>query len=616
MSQSRQLASIMFTDIVGYTAIMGNDEQKALGILKKNRELQKPIIEEFNGNYIKELGDGIMASFNTVSDSVYAAIKIQEKCHAEKDFQLRIGIHLGEVVFENEDIFGDGVNIASRIQSITSPGSIYVSESVHNNVSNKQSIETRFVKQEMLKNVKDPVRIYEVITNFEPAFPNTPVNQPSPYAAENSIAVLPLLNMSNDPDQDYFCDGISEEIINALAQLKNLRVIARTSAFSFKGKNYDAREIGKSLDVMTLLEGSVRKAGNRLRIIIQLIRVSDGSHLWSNRYDRELEDIFAIQEDIAKNVATALKGFLTSEEKEIIRRPETIIEAYEYFLKGRQFFHKLQLSDARKMFEKAIELDAEYALAYAGLADAYSWLYEWEGGTESDLELAEKNSLRALSLASNLSESHSSRGFVLSLNKRYDEAEQEFKEAIHLNSNSYDAYYLYGRACFARGQIEKSAELFLKASEVRREDYQSVLLLAQSLRILGKDESQEVTRDGILRARKQLKINPTDRRILSLTSVSLLEIGEREEAFKWMNQALALYPEDAGVLINGACLYALDGNKEKALTLLESAFSKGYGNRNWIEHDTDYDLLRDEPRFKALITPTPVNRGEGKKLPD
>jgi adenylate cyclase len=616
MSQSRQLASIMFTDIVGYTAIMGNDEQKALGILKKNRELQKPIIEEFNGNYIKELGDGIMASFNTVSDSVYAAIKIQEKCHAEKDFQLRIGIHLGEVVFENEDIFGDGVNIASRIQSITSPGSIYVSESVHNNVSNKQSIETRFVKQEMLKNVKDPVRIYEVITNFEPAFPNTPVNQPSPYAAENSIAVLPLLNMSNDPDQDYFCDGISEEIINALAQLKNLRVIARTSAFSFKSKNYDAREIGKSLDVMTLLEGSVRKAGNRLRIIIQLIRVSDGSHLWSNRYDRELEDIFAIQEDIAKNVATALKGFLTSEEKEIIRRPETIIEAYEYFLKGRQFFHKLQLSDARKMFEKAIELDAEYALAYAGLADAYSWLYEWEGGTESDLELAEKNSLRALSLASNLSESHSSRGFVLSLNKRYDEAEQEFKEAIHLNSNSYDAYYLYGRACFARGQIEKSAELFLKASEVRREDYQSVLLLAQSLRILGKDESQEVTRDGILRARKQLKINPTDRRILSLTSVSLLEIGEREEAFKWMNQALALYPEDAGVLINGACLYALDGNKEKALTLLESAFSKGYGNRNWIEHDTDYDLLRDEPRFKALITPTPVNRGEGKKLPD
>jgi len=261
MPQSRQLASIMFTDIVGYTALMGNDEQKALGILKKNRELQKPIIEQFNGRYIKELGDGIMASFHTVSDSVNAAIKIQSACNAVNDFQLRIGIHLGEVVFENEDVFGDGVNIASRIQTITAPGSIYVSESVHHNVSNKQGIETRFVKQEMLKNVKDPVRIYEVITSVETAFPQTPIKQQSQKPLEYSIAVLPLLNMSNDPDQEYFCDGISEEIINALAQLNNLRVISRTSAFSFKGKNHDAREIGKSLDVTTLLEGSVRRQG-------------------------------------------------------------------------------------------------------------------------------------------------------------------------------------------------------------------------------------------------------------------------------------------------------------------------------------------------------------------
>jgi len=600
MHSSRQLAAIMFTDIVGYTALMGSHEQKAFEFLKKNRQIQKPVIEQFNGKFIKELGDGILASFNTVTDAVYAAIKIQEECNAAKDFHLRIGIHLGEVLFENDDVFGDGVNIASRIQSAATPGSIYVSESVYSNISNKHDINARFVKQEKLKNVKEPVRIYEIITGSV-ADTLYSEKEKTKQSFSNSIAVLPLLNMSNDPEQDYFCDGITEEIINALAQLNNLRVIARTSAFSFKGKNLDVREIGKTLDVETLLEGSVRKAGNRLRITTQLVRVSDASHLWSNRYDRELEDIFSIQEDIASNVATALRGFLTSEEKEVIRRPETIIEAYEYFLKGRQLFHKLFLKEAKGMFEKAIRLDTDYALAYAGLADVHSWLYEWEGGEDSDLAAAEKNSLKALSLAPNLSESHTARGYVLSLGKRYDEAEQEFNEAIRLNSNSFDVYYFYGRASFARGQIEKSAEMFLKASEVRKEDYQSVLLLAQSLRILGKDQTQETIRKGIERARKQLELNPTDRRALSLASGSLYEIGEKEEAFTWLNKALKLYPEDPGVLINAACLFAKNDNKEEALKMLELAVGKGYGKKDWIENDPDYDSVRNEPRFKALL---------------
>ena len=601
MSQSRQLAAIMFTDIVGYTSLMGLDEQKAFDILKKNRALQKPIIEQFHGRWIKELGDGIMVSFNTVTDAVNAAVKIQEGSTESGDFQLRIGIHLGEVVFENEDVFGDGVNIASRIQAISNPGSIYISESVQNNISNKPGMETRFVKQEMLKNVKEPVRIYEVISSVEKKSSETTSKEITYPVFENSIAVLPLLNMSNDPEQDYFCDGISEEIINALAQLNHLRVIARTSAFSFKGKNHDVREIGKSLDVTTLLEGSVRKSGNRVRITIQLIRVTDGSHLWSNRYDRELEDIFSIQDDIARNVATALKGFLTNEEKEVIRRPETVIEAYEYFLKGRQLFHKIALVEAREMFEKAIQLDADYAFAYAGLADVHSWLYEWEGGKEEDLQKAESNSQRALALQPHMAESHSSRGYVLFLGNRYEEAEVEFKEAIRLNSNSYDAYYLYGRTCFAQGKIELSAEMFLKASQTRLEDYQSVLLLAQSLRMLGKDKDHAVTKEGIARARKQLKINPTDRRALSLGAGNLLDIGERQEGLNWINRALELYPEDAGVLINSACLFAKDGNTVKALSLLELAFRKGYGNKKWIAQDPDYDSLRNEPRFKALI---------------
>lgn len=442
--------------------------------------------------------------------------------------------------------------------------------------------------------------VYDLHTLYKKISEISAMEENSLKDTRSSIAVLPFINMSADPEQEYFCDGMSEEIINSLVQLNNLRVIARTSVFSFKGKNLDVREIGKTLNVNTLLEGSVRKSGDRLRITTQLIKVSDGSHLWSNRYDRVLEDVFAIQEDIAENVATSLKGFLTNKEKEAIRRPETNIEAYEYYLKGRQLFHQVFLDEAKKMFEKAIELDPEYASAYAGLADAHSWLYEWEGSKDSDLEAAERNSSKALSLAPDLAESHSSRGFVLSLAGKYDEGEKEYKEAIRLNPNFFDAYYFYGRACFANGQIEKSAELFRKAAEVREEDFQSMLLLSQSLGMLGKPDEKETLLEGIRRTRKQLEINPDDRRALSLGSGNLYDAGEKEEAIRWINRALELYPEDAGVLINGVCLFAKE-DKEKALNLLEKAVEKGFGKKDWIEQDPDYDPLRNEPRFQALL---------------
>lgn len=601
MSQSRQLAAIMFTDIVGYTTLMGDNEEIAFRILSENRDLQKPIIAQYEGRWIKEIGDGVLASFKTVSDAVNAAIKIQKESVEIPNLEIKIGIHLGEVVFQNEDVFGDGVNIASRIQAIAVPGSIYISEAVHNNITNKRGLETKFVKEVKLKNVASSTRIYEVYEVKELQTSKIATRATIPDSAGKSIAVLPFANMSNDPDQDYFCDGISEEIIDTLAQLNNLRVIARTSAFSFKGKNIDVREIGTTLDVKTLLEGSVRKSGNRLKISTKLVSVSDGSHLWTNRYNRELEDIFSIQEDIATNVATELKGFLTSHEKAVIRPQKTAIEAYEYFLKGVELFHQLDVWQSKKMFEKAIDIDPSYAPSHAGLSKVLAQIYEWHGGTNNDLLLAERHCQKALALSPNMAESHSSYGFVLSLRKEYDKAENEFIEAIRLNPNSYDAYYRYGRFCFAQGWIKKSAELFHKASEIRLEDFQSLLLQSQSLRMLDDHSWRDVLQEGLLRVRKHLELNPTDRRALSLGGSSLFDNGEEKEGIAWMNKAIALYPEDGTVIFNGACLFAKNGDKAKAISLLNIAVEKGYGHKEWIEQDHDYDTLRNEPGFIALM---------------
>ncbi|MBL7870747.1 MAG: adenylate/guanylate cyclase domain-containing protein [Cyclobacteriaceae bacterium] len=270
MSQSRQLAAVIFTDIVGYTALMGCDDKNALAILKKNRALQKPIIEEFNGRWIKELGDGVMASFSTAADAVYAAIKIQETCSLSNDFKLKIGIHLGGVLFENDDVYGDGVNIAARIQAAAKSGCIFISKTVHHNISNKSEIKSQFVKEEKLKKVSQPVRMYQVLFEGGKAIE---AQKPVTALAENSTAVLLFENMSNDAEQEFFSDGITEEIINVLAQVPGLKVIGRTSSFAFKWKNMDLKVIGGQLNLTHLLEGSVRRAGNKLRKTVQLIKV-------------------------------------------------------------------------------------------------------------------------------------------------------------------------------------------------------------------------------------------------------------------------------------------------------------------------------------------------------
>ena len=462
MSQTHQLAAIMFTDIVGYTALMGNDEQKAFTILSKNRALQKPIIEQFNSKWIKELGDGVMASFTTVSDAVNAAIKIQEDCNAAKDFQLRIGIHQGEVVFEANDIFGDAVNIASRIQSAAKPGCIYVSESVHNNISNKKDITTKFIKEETLRNVKEAVRIYEVMiaNNANPPLENKMKN-----ISQNSIAVLPFTNMSSDLEQEFFSDGISEEIINMLAQVPGLKVSGRTSSFSFKGKNLDLRSIGEQLKVSHILEGSVRKSGNKLRITAQLIKVDDDFHLWSEKFDRQLEDIFDIQDEIALAILNAIKiKLLEAEKRNLLKRYTDNPEAYQLYLQGR--FHMNQFSgpDALKngirYYGEAIKIEPAYALAYAGIASSYLnlWLFNYLPN-EQCLPQLKQAVQRAMELDNEIAESHYA---MANLKFWYEwdckDALSLYQKAIEINPNMAEAHAWYAHCLNAIGQYTKGFE--------------------------------------------------------------------------------------------------------------------------------------------------------------
>ena len=422
-----------------------------------------------------------------------------------------------------------------------------------------------------------------------------------------SIAVLPFANMSPDPEQEYFCEGIAEELINGLGRIEDLRVAARTSAFQFKGSGFDVRDVGKRLNVETILEGSVRKAGDRLRITAQLVNVADGYRLWSERYDRKLEDVFAIQDEIAESIVGALEVTLRPTERRALQSPAAHdVAAYDYYLRGRKFFHqadKQSYQFAREMYERAIAQDPGYARAYAGIAECSASLLIHEGGDEVERRRADEASRKALELDPELAEAHAARGLVLSyLEEDREAAVHHFEKSLQLDPGIYETYYHYARSSAAQGNYAKAARLYEKALEVRPNDYQAALLLPQVYRSLGREEDAiAARRRGIEVVERHVELNPDDLRALCLGASILVDVGQPEKGLEWVQRAIKLAPNETMVLYNVACAYSLAGKIDEALDSLQRAVEGGFRHKSHIETDSELDPIREHPRYREIL---------------
>ena len=586
MAQSRQLAAIMFTDIVGYTALMGEDEQKAFELLKRNRQIQKPLIEKFNGRWLKEIGDGVLASFNTVSDAVYCAKTIQKACINEPDLKLRIGIHEGEVVFEGVDVFGDGVNIASRLETLAPIGGILVSESVHKNILNKKEITTILVGERELRGVREPVRIYQVdVEGVEISEPKTSPSIASSNQVEHagkkppnkrkviwgvaaiilmglgymfsvntsgsetenisemeivekSIAVLPFVSLSTDPEKQYLADGVMDAILLHLSKIENLRVITRTSVERYRNTTMTIPEIASELNVHHVLEGSFQKYGDKANLIVQLSNAQQNEdHLWANEYNRDWSDIFTVQSEVSQTIARELKAVITPEEKQLIEKiPTANLKAYDFYLKGESYlFRSLQVEDFRfaiRMFERAVEIDEKFTLAWVGLASASRNIYWYNyGNSEKQLAQIKQYLDRAMALDPDLKEVQLEAGwYYYQCKLNYPKALQIFEKLKSKHPNDYELSASIGFVYRRMGQFEMFLELMDRT----------------------------------------ILLNPSYWQVWFAAGETLTILGRYTEAENYLKTAIDLNPSAANIYILLARLHLATGNVDKARVLMET----------------------------------------------
>ncbi|HZI54305.1 MAG TPA: adenylate/guanylate cyclase domain-containing protein, partial [Chitinophagaceae bacterium] len=468
----RQLAAIMFSDMFGYTALMQQNEQLANVKRRRLKEVLEASVSGYNGKILQYYGDGALSMFNSAIDGVNCAVEIQQTLQKEPKVDLRIGIHTGDISIENETIYGDGVNLASRIESLAVPGSIFISEKVFDEIRNQENLTAREMGYFELKNVIKPVRIF-AIDNEGIIVPARNELKGKTKQPANRLAVLPFVNISTDPENEYFSDGITEELLNALTKVDGLQVTSRTSAFAFKGKNTDIREIGIQLHVDRILEGSVRKAGNRVRISAQLINAADGYHIWSENYDRDLTDIFVIQDEISGIIANRLRENLSisKQGEHLVKAPTKNVEAYTLYLKGMHFYNKLTPPDYYKgidFFEQAIQLEPNYAQAYAMIAGSYAYLgVTGQAMPEKAFDIVKRYSEKALELDDSIAESHVAKATMhLMYDGDWQKGYDSLQTAIRLNPTATGAYQMLAMYHVFTENIPEAVKIMEQASQL------------------------------------------------------------------------------------------------------------------------------------------------------
>jgi TolB-like protein/Flp pilus assembly protein TadD len=564
----RQLAAILFADMSGYTALMQENEQLARAKRKRLKEVLEDNIARFNGKVLQYYGDGSLSIFNSAIDSVRSAVSIQQQLQEAPTVELRIGIHTGDIVIEEDAIFGDGVNMASRIESMAVPGGIFISGKVYDEIKNQQDIQARELGYFELKNIKDPVQIF-AIANEGIVVPARHSIRGKTKTIANRLAVLPFVNMSADPENEYFSDGITEELLNALTRVEGLQVTSRTSSFAFKNKNHDIRDIAIQLNVDKVLEGSVRKAGNRVRITAQLINAADGYHIWSENYDRHLTDIFEVQDEISNIIANKLRENLSivPRQQGPAKSSPKNIKAYTYYLKGLHYWNKQTPADGRKAlqcFEDALTIEPAYAQAFAMAAACYSYL----GATGQMLphtafKQVHQYADKAIELDSSVAEGHISKASALLFyDWKWQEAHDALQKAIALNAAATEAYELLSFYYVTMGRTNDAVQVMEKAHEI---DPLSPIVL-QSL--ANAYVFAERYSEAIQVSDQILEINPQRRITMELKAWAIGMGGNWEKALPYFEEVHRLTNHPLKGLMGLGYAYTQLGRKEEALEVI------------------------------------------------
>jgi TolB-like protein/class 3 adenylate cyclase/Flp pilus assembly protein TadD len=608
-AHEKNFITLFFTDIEGSTRLTQRLGSTYVEVLDQHNEIIRSIIQSHLGKQIDNPGDGFFIAFPDPLEAVRAAISIQKFMHSHHwpgDIQLRIrmALHWGQANPVNDKYTGVEVHRTSRICNAGHGGQVLLSTAMADKVKGKlpPGISIREIGAFLLKDFDEPETIFQlVIPDLKMNFPLLKAKAVFPV-----VAVLPFDNLSKDSQNNFLGEGIAEDIIVALGRMPGITVMAKSSSFAAKEKTMNARELGEKLNATVVLDGSLKKVNGSIQLTTKLIDVASGLDLWTKKFDRNIEDIFVIQDEIAQNIVSSLKVTAAPNQARSIQETQTTdMEAYDHYLRGRRFYYQFSFQGVKfalQMFRRALQLDPNYVLALCGLADCFSYLYMYNDQSPENLEESDLASKTAIELDPLLAEAYASRGLSLYLRKKMRDAEYAFEKAIELDPLLFEAYYSYGRMLFAEGNLKKAAWLFETAHQSRPDDYQAMLLAGQCYDVLGMQENAlECRQKGVKITEDLLQLNPGNIRALYLGANGLVAMNEKAKGLQWLQRALMLEPEDAMLLYNAGCIYALCDMTDEALNCFEKAVKNGFTQKKWYVHDSNLNSLRQHPRFEELL---------------